>query len=150
MPPPEVQVFTPRQIARGPDEIRGQPGSLVFIYTCYPDPEGNRWFVQPGLKGTVAAMSIETLTCKLDIRGRVIELIAAIADVEVKSISDESDLSADLGIDSIDRIELAMDLEEEFDIRIQDDDIGGARTVGDVVRILEASLAAYRDPYFNA
>ena len=40
----------------------------------------------------------ETLTWNTGIRGRVMELIAAIADVEVKSISDASDLS-DLGID---------------------------------------------------
>jgi hypothetical protein len=51
MPPPEIQVFQPRQIALGPDEIRGQVGSLAFIYTRYPDHEGNRWFVQPGYVG---------------------------------------------------------------------------------------------------
>jgi hypothetical protein len=51
MPPSEIQVFTSRQIAQGPDEIRGQVSSLAFIYTKYPDPEGNRWFVQPGYVG---------------------------------------------------------------------------------------------------
>jgi hypothetical protein len=51
MPPTEVQVFSPRQIALGPDEIRGSVGSFAFIYTKYPDPEGNRWFVQPGYVG---------------------------------------------------------------------------------------------------
>ena len=51
MPPPEIHVFEPRQIIRGPDEIRGQVGSSAFIYTKYPDPEGNRSFVQPGYIG---------------------------------------------------------------------------------------------------
>jgi hypothetical protein len=51
MPPPEVHVFTSRQITRGPDEIRGSVGSYAFIYTKYPDPEGNHWFVQPGYVG---------------------------------------------------------------------------------------------------
>jgi hypothetical protein len=51
MPPVEIHVFSPQQISRGPDEIRGQPGSLAFIYTRYPDPDGNRWFVQPGYVG---------------------------------------------------------------------------------------------------
>ena len=51
MPPPEIHVFTTRQIALGPDEIRGQVGSLAFIFTKYPNPEGNRWFVQPGYVG---------------------------------------------------------------------------------------------------
>jgi hypothetical protein len=51
MPLTEIQVFEAHQIARGPDEIRGQPGSLAFIYTRYADPEGNYWFVQPGSVG---------------------------------------------------------------------------------------------------
>jgi hypothetical protein len=48
VPLPEVHVLDPGLIRRGPDEIRGQVGSLAFIYTKYLDPEGNRWFVQPG------------------------------------------------------------------------------------------------------
>lgn len=51
MPPTEIHVFEPRLIARGPDEIRGQVGSLAFIYTKYADAQGNRWFVQPGHVG---------------------------------------------------------------------------------------------------
>lgn len=51
MPPAEVRVFEPHLIARGPDEIRGQVGSVAFLYTRYPDPEGNRWFARPGHVG---------------------------------------------------------------------------------------------------
>ncbi|QDV37547.1 hypothetical protein [Tautonia plasticadhaerens] len=51
MPPQQVQVFESRMIVRGPDEIKGQVGSLAFIYTKYPDPGGNRWFVRPGYVG---------------------------------------------------------------------------------------------------
>ena len=51
MPPPEIHVFEPRLIARGPDEIRGQTGSYAFIYTNFSDPDGNHWFVQPGHVG---------------------------------------------------------------------------------------------------
>jgi hypothetical protein len=51
MLPPEIHVFNSRQIALGPDEIRGQVGSFAFIYTKFTDPEGNRWFVQPGYVG---------------------------------------------------------------------------------------------------
>ncbi len=51
MPPQEVHVFDPSLLRRGPDEIRGQVGSLAFIYSRYPDPDGNRWFVRPGHVG---------------------------------------------------------------------------------------------------
>jgi hypothetical protein len=49
--PPEVYVFDTQLIRRGPDEIRGQVGSLAFIFTKYSDPQGNRWFVRPGYIG---------------------------------------------------------------------------------------------------
>ena len=48
MPPPDVHVLDPQHIRRGPDEIRGSIGSHAFIFTKYPDPKGNRWFLQPG------------------------------------------------------------------------------------------------------
>jgi hypothetical protein len=51
VPPPEIHVFEPQLIRRGPDEIRGQVDSLAFIFTKYPDPGGNRWFVRPGFVG---------------------------------------------------------------------------------------------------
>ncbi len=51
MPPPVFHVFERGDIARGPDEIRGQVGSIAFIYTRYADPEGNRWFFRPGHVG---------------------------------------------------------------------------------------------------
>jgi hypothetical protein len=51
MTPPELHIFEPRLIARGPDEIRGQVGSFAFIFTKYADTAGNRWFVQPGHVG---------------------------------------------------------------------------------------------------
>jgi hypothetical protein len=51
MPPPKVHVYDPSQIARGPDAIRGQVGSIAFIFTKYPDPQGSRWFVEPGFIG---------------------------------------------------------------------------------------------------
>jgi hypothetical protein len=51
VPPPEVHFFDPQLIQRGPDEIRGQVGSLAFIYTKYLDPEGNQWFFRPGFVG---------------------------------------------------------------------------------------------------
>lgn len=42
-------------------------------------------------------------------------------------------LTEDLGLDSLDRVELAMDVEETFDIAINDDDSEGWTTVGSIV-----------------
>lgn len=42
-------------------------------------------------------------------------------------------LNEDLGLDSLDRVEIAMGLEEEFDLDFPDDVIEGWRTVADVL-----------------
>ncbi|MFV3126093.1 acyl carrier protein [Niveispirillum sp. KHB5.9] len=53
-------------------------------------------------------------------------------------------IQADLGLDSLDSVELAMALEEEFRIDIPDDEWedGPDRTVDDVVELVAAKLAA--------
>jgi hypothetical protein len=51
VPPPQVHIFDPNLIRRGPDEIRGSIGSHAFIFTKYLGPQGNRWFLQPGYIG---------------------------------------------------------------------------------------------------
>jgi acyl carrier protein len=44
----------------------------------------------------------------------------------------------DLGGDSLDTVELVMELEEEFDINIPEEDADRIKTVGDALRYLDA------------
>ena len=83
MPPPEVQIFEAHQIARGPDEIRGRPGSFAFIYSRYPDTEGNRWFVQPGHVGHEETTNSHGMLRALfgPDAGRVAEQVVTLGDV---------------------------------------------------------------------
>lgn len=43
----------------------------------------------------------------------------------------------DLGLDSIELIELIMEIENEFDVRIDDGQISGLKTVGDLFNVLK-------------
>lgn len=52
-------------------------------------------------------------------------------------VSEDSNLIGDLGLDSLDVIDLAMSVEDEFDIEVPDDAIDGIKTVGDIVRFVE-------------
>lgn len=64
------------------------------------------------------------------------EVKKAIADhlgVELGSIKEESQLVDDLGADSLDLVELTMDLEEKFTIKIPDEDLGKLTDVKSVV-----------------
>ena len=51
--------------------------------------------------------------------------------------TDDANLFDDLAADSLDTIELVMALEEEFGIKIPDDDAVDIRTVGDAIALVE-------------
>ena len=52
-------------------------------------------------------------------------------------VKPDAELIDDLGCDSLDGIELTMALEEEFNIEIQDADVGSVLTVSDIVKLVE-------------
>lgn len=53
-------------------------------------------------------------------------------------ITPDAELSNDLGINSIELADLVMLCEEQFELSIEDEDLQGFITVGDVVNYLEA------------
>ena len=53
------------------------------------------------------------------------------------NVSMESTFIGDLGADSLDTVELIMDLEEDFGIEIPDEEAEKLKTVGDVVTYIE-------------
>ena len=73
-----------------------------------------------GLKGTVSKVFDEGPRARSRSEAASSGIIAEIAHAASETHSDASDLS-DLGIDSLDQIELVMEMEEEFDIMISDD-----------------------------
>lgn len=59
-------------------------------------------------------------------------------NVEGDSITLEANLKDDLGIDSIAAVELSLELESEFDITIEDEELAKLVTVQDIVTLLES------------
>lgn len=70
---------------------------------------------------------------------RVKEMIVEELSVEAEKVTLESRLSEDLGADSIDAVELIMNIEDEFSIQVSDEDAQNLKTVGDLVKYIEAS-----------
>jgi len=64
---------------------------------------------------------------------KVKEIISNILGVDSEDITMESSFQDDLGADSLDVVELIMDLQEEFNIEIPDEEAEKIQTVGDVV-----------------
>lgn len=69
---------------------------------------------------------------------RVIEIVAEQMGVAKDQITRDTSFVNDLGADSLDTVELVMELEEEFDITIPDDKAEGIQTVGQAVDYIHA------------
>ena len=70
---------------------------------------------------------------------RVVNIVAEQLGVDKDKIKRESNFVNDLGADSLDTVELVMELEEEFDINIPDDAAEKIQTVGEAISHIEKS-----------
>ena len=60
--------------------------------------------------------------------------------VDESEVTNEASFTNDLGADSLDTVELIMELEKEFDIQIPDDEAEGIVTVGDAISFVEKAI----------
>ncbi|AUD01254.1 acyl carrier protein [Spirosoma pollinicola] len=72
---------------------------------------------------------------------RVIGILKAFG-VQESAITDQTHFSRDLGLDSLDTVDLIMQLEKEFGIRIPDEDYEKLTTMQGLLTYLEAEQAA--------
>ncbi len=70
---------------------------------------------------------------------RVTKIIVDRLGVEESKATLEASFKDDLGADSLDVVELVMELEDEFDMEISDDDAEKIATVGDTVNYIESN-----------
>lgn len=76
-----------------------------------------------------------TDTTSPDTAARIRHLLQEHLKVVIES--DTQNLFEDLGADSLDAVEIILMLEEEFEIEISDDALNEARTVADVIAIIQ-------------
>lgn len=73
---------------------------------------------------------------------RVKEIIAEQLDVsEEVVITPETSMMKDLDADSLDAVEIMMELEDEFEIEIPDEDAENFKTIGDIVKYVESKIS---------
>ncbi len=73
--------------------------------------------------------------------GELKEVIAEELNVSTEEITESTKFIDDLGADSLDLFQLAMALEEKFEIEIPSEDLEKMITVGDVIKYIEERLA---------
>ena len=72
-----------------------------------------------------------------EIRKEIIAIISEVSGEEEQKITPESNLAADLEIDSIKAIEITVAIEKKFKISIRDEDIPKVITVQDTIDLAE-------------
>lgn len=73
---------------------------------------------------------------------RVVDIVAEQLGVDKEKVKTETHFINDLGADSLDTVELVMELEEEFDINIPDDAAEKIETVGQAIKFIEEAQSS--------
>ena len=74
------------------------------------------------------------------IRQRVVEIVCEHLAYNKEQVTDATNFVEDIGADSLDIVELVMELEEEFDIQIPDDQAEKIKTVGEAIDYIETAI----------
>jgi acyl carrier protein len=76
------------------------------------------------------------------VQERVIDIVAEQLGVDKEKVSPDTSFVNDLGADSLDTVELVMELEEEFDINIPDEEAEKIQTVGQAIEFIEKAQSS--------
>jgi acyl carrier protein len=71
------------------------------------------------------------------LQDKIRSIIASKLGLDESEITPEKNLSNDLGADSLDVVELSMDLEREFNLKFEDADTEKIQTVEDLYKLIE-------------
>lgn len=68
---------------------------------------------------------------------KIREMLSRQMDIPEESITMDSRLVEDLKADSLDVVELIMDIEQEYGIQVPEEELPNVHTVGDILRVNE-------------
>ena len=71
---------------------------------------------------------------------KVQKILAEQLELDADEITLDSSLVEDLGIDSLDFVDIVMSLEDEFDTEFPEEDMAVIKTVGDIVKYIEDKI----------
>lgn len=70
---------------------------------------------------------------------KIKDMIVDQLDVEADEVTMDANIQEDLGADSLDIVDLIMAVEDEFEVKIDDDVSENIKTVGDIVKFIDAN-----------
>ncbi len=76
----------------------------------------------------------------VEIEEKVIQIVSEQMSVDKKEVSRNTSFVNDLNADSLDTVELVMELEDEFDLTIPDEEAEKLKTVGEAIDYIRKQL----------
>ena len=77
-----------------------------------------------------------------EIRTGLASILEEVADVTPEDVVDDKSFTDDLDVDSLSMVEVAMAAEEQFGVKIPDDELPKLKTVGDAVKYISDNASA--------
>ncbi len=65
------------------------------------------------------------------------EVICRYADIDPNKLTEDTNIRSELGLNSLELINIASAIEDEFDVEIPDREVGNIETLGDAIRIIQ-------------
>jgi acyl carrier protein len=94
------------------------------------------------LTSTQQAKAIYQVPSANDVR----TIIANHLGIDIERVTDEAHFTDDLGADWLDRLELMIEIEDQFPaVEITDDDVDQIEVVGDLIRHIKGAWVVRRD-----
>jgi acyl carrier protein len=77
-----------------------------------------------------------------EIRAALAEIVNEVAGISADDVQLDKSFSDDLDVDSLSMVEVVVEAEEKFGVKIPDDEVKNLKTVGDAVAYIERARAA--------
>lgn len=76
-----------------------------------------------------------------EIRSTLAEIVNDVAGIPAEDVQLDKSFTDDLDVDSLSMVEVVVEAEEKFDVKIPDEEVKNLKTVGDAVAFIERAQA---------
>lgn len=68
------------------------------------------------------------------------DVICNYVDIDRNTLTEDTNIRSELGLNSLELINIAVAIEDEFDVEIPDREVGNIETLGDAIKVIEKYL----------
>ncbi|MBQ6600268.1 MAG: acyl carrier protein [Clostridia bacterium] len=65
------------------------------------------------------------------------EVICRFVEIDPEKLTEDTNIRSELGLNSLELINIAVAIEDEFDVEIPDREVGNIETLGDAIKVIQ-------------